>query len=122
MKNKNRYVQPRNVIDAMKTIEKLFNQYRHAPLTKELLAYHQQLIQRLQTDIFQAAIQEQNQKQLENLNHMIVALQTWTRTKMMNQPFHYKMKYFKLTDEQSVSFKRHTIKNSGNHEHRSSRH
>ncbi|BAP85730.1 hypothetical protein LOOC260_111910 [Paucilactobacillus hokkaidonensis JCM 18461] len=122
MKNKDRYVQPHNTFEAMQTIEQLFNQYRHAILTDELLAYHQQLVQRLQTDIYEAAITEDDQKQLKNLNQMISSMQTWTRTKMMNRPFHYKMKHFKLLDEQPTTFKNRAIKNNGAKQHLSGGH
>ena len=47
-----RYVQPQNVREAMEVIQDLFNQYRHEPLTQQLLNYHLGLIQRLQTDIY----------------------------------------------------------------------
>lgn len=122
MKNNDRYVQPHNVHEAMQTVEQLFNQYRHAILTDELLAYHHQLIQRLQTDIHQAALNENNQKQLTSLANMIAAMQSWTRTKMMNRPFHYKMKHFKLIDEQPTQFKRRVIKTNNPSQHRSTRH
>lgn len=122
MKNNDRYVQPHNVHEAMQTIEQLFNQYRHAILTPELLAYHQQLIQRLKTDIYQTAINENDQKQLAALATMIAAMQCWTRTKILRQPFHYKMKHFKLIDEQPIQFKRRIIKNNNNNQHRSTRH
>ena len=55
MNEENRYVQPQNAKEAMELIQKLFNQYRNAPLTAELLQYHNNLIMRLQTDIKQAA-------------------------------------------------------------------
>lgn len=51
MNEENRYVQPQNAKEAMELIQKLFNQYRNAPLTAELLQYHNNLIMRLQTDI-----------------------------------------------------------------------
>ena len=65
MKPKKRYVQPQTVREAMETIQKLFNSYRHAPLTQDLLNYHINLTNRLQTDIYVAALREKNDKQLE---------------------------------------------------------
>jgi hypothetical protein len=123
MKHKNqRYIQPQNVHDAMMTIEKLFNQYRHAPLTQELLSYHQNLIGRLQGDIYQEAVRENNAAQLAALTTMIQLMQSWTRTRITNQPFHAKMKHFKFAAENTVQFKRHVIKNNSTSGHRSSRH
>lgn len=36
--NGSRYIQPHDSLEAMELIQKLFNQYRRAPLTPELLA------------------------------------------------------------------------------------
>ena len=47
MQPKKRYVQPQTVREAMETIQKLFNSYRHAPLTQDLLNYHINLTNRL---------------------------------------------------------------------------
>lgn len=58
MQPKKRYVQPQTVREAMETIQKLFNSYRHAPLTQDLLNYHINLTNRLQTDIYVAALRE----------------------------------------------------------------
>ena len=55
MSAEHRYVQPQNAQEAMELIQKLFNQYRNAPLTAELLQYHNNFIMRLQTDIKQEA-------------------------------------------------------------------
>ena len=49
MNEENRYVQPQNAKEAMELIQKLFNQYRNAPLTAELLQYHNNLIMRLRS-------------------------------------------------------------------------
>ena len=43
-----RYIQPHNAKEAMEVIQRLFNKYRNAPLTNELLAYHNNLVYRLQ--------------------------------------------------------------------------
>lgn len=121
-KHKQRYIQPRNTNEAMLTIEKLFNQYRHAPLTSELLKYHQNLITRLQDDIFKEAIAENDQRQLDELQGMIASMQAWSKTRMTNQPFNFKMRHFKLVAENTVQFKRKIIKGQTNTNHRASRH
>lgn len=118
----NRYVKPQNVNDAMETIQKLFNQYRHAPLTKELLNYHTNLIQRLQSDIYREAIRENNPKQLASLNAMITAMQSWTQIRVQNKPFTGKMKNFVLTETQHPKFKQHAHKIKGAHNYHSARH
>ncbi|WP_369395631.1 hypothetical protein [Lentilactobacillus senioris] len=59
MNQSDRFFQPpQNSKDAMRQIEKLFNQYKDAPLTSELITYHRSLMSRLQTDILAAAKQE----------------------------------------------------------------
>ena len=55
MKTDQRYIQPHNANEAMTLIQKLFNEYRHAPLTDVLLKYHNNLIYRLKSDIYKAA-------------------------------------------------------------------
>lgn len=122
MTDSDRYIQPKNVQEAMELIEKLFNQYRHAPVTQELLSYHQQLINRLQSDIYQNAVAENKPGQLESLQQMITAMQTWTSMRLSNQVFQYKMKNFKLVTENHQQFKAHTIKSHTKQSHRASRH
>ncbi|SEM74895.1 hypothetical protein SAMN05216431_10822 [Ligilactobacillus sp. WC1T17] len=117
----NRYVKPQSVHEAMELIQKLFNQYRHAPLTKELMAYHQNLATRLQTDIWREALRENNQKQLADLAEMIVAMQTWTQTRMSGRPFEGKMKHFRITTP-GVSIKQHVHKIKGSHNYRTPKH
>ena len=89
-----RYVQPKNVREAMTVIQDLFNQYRHAPLTTELLNYHDGLIQRLQSDIFVAALRENNPAQQKQLGTMIQAMLSWRQIRVCCQKFIGKMKYF----------------------------
>ena len=60
MNNNNRYVQPKNAKDAMLIIEKLFNKYRNAPLTIELINYHQKLLNQLMNNIYLAVLNEKN--------------------------------------------------------------
>ena len=118
----NRYLKPKNVKEAMETIQKLFNQYRHAALTKELLDYHINLANRLQTDIYREAVRENDKKQLADLANMIVVMHTWTKLRLSNQPFNGKMKNFKLVSQNQPKFKQHVHKIKGNHNYRASRH
>lgn len=117
-----RYVQPKNVREAMTVIQDLFNQYRHAPLTTELLNYHDGLIQRLQSDIFVAALRENNPAQQKQLGTMIQAMKTWRQIRVSGQPFNGKMKNFKLVTNNGPHFKQHVHKIKGNHNYRGVRH
>lgn len=119
---KNRYVQPQSVSKAMDIIQNLFNQYRHQPLTDELLNYHLNLTKRLQTDIYITALKEDNKLQLAALKQMIVAMQDWTKIRTANRPFNYKMKNYKLISENSVKFKKRTHRIKGQHNYHSARH
>lgn len=122
MSEEHRYIQPKNVQEAMTLIQKLFNEYRHAPLTDVLLRYHQNLIDRLQSDIRQAAIQENDKQQLHELDNMVSVMQMWTKIRLNNQPFEGKMKNFKWVTNHRPKFKRHIHKMKGNPERRASRH
>jgi hypothetical protein len=107
----------------METIQGLFNQYRKADLTMELLKYHQNLVLRLQSDIHDEAVRENNPSQLVTLEKMIGDMQFWTKQRMSDEPFAYKMKNFKLVNENKTKFKRHVIKGGkAGGSHRSSRH
>ena len=90
-----RYIQPQNVREAMEVIQDLFNQYRHEPMTQQLLNYHLGLTQRLQTDIYVTAVKENDPQQLKQLDGMIEAMKTWTQIRTSNRPFNAKMKNFK---------------------------
>lgn len=118
-----RYVQPTSARDAMEIIQKLFNKYRNAPLTTELMQYHQNLIMRLGSDIKKAAVQENDQQLLDDLQSMTAIMQSWAPVRMSGHNFPGKMKHFKLdTAKPGPHFKRrvHKIHNVGNH--RSSKH
>ena len=116
-----RYVKPQSVAEALTLIEKLFNQYRNAPLTGELLAYHQNLVQRLQTDIKAAAEREGDQKQLADLASLTDLMKRWTGLSLAGKPFPGKVRHFKLAN-QGPHFQRRVHKISGGHNHRASRH
>ncbi len=119
---KQRYIQPDGPEDAMRIIQKLFNNYRNAPLTKDLLDYHNNLISRLQSDILDAAKKANNQKLLSELNEMTDIMRRWISIRLSNRPFNAKMRHFKLVSDGGVKFKRHVHKISQSGNHQASRH
>lgn len=119
---KQRYIQPDGPEDAMRIIQKLFNSYRNAPLTKDLLDYHNNLISRLQSDILDAAKKANNQKLLSDLNEMTDIMRRWISIRLSNRPFNAKIRHFKLVSDGGVKFKRHVHKISQSGNHQASRH
>lgn len=119
---KHRYVKPENVHEAMVLIQRLFNEYRNAPLTQELLSYHLNLVKRLQTDILQAAKNKGDKHQLADLQSMTAIMQSWSPIRLANRPFPGKMRHFKLDTGATQHFKHRVHKISGSHNHRASRH
>ncbi|MBU3830240.1 MAG: hypothetical protein H9843_05035 [Candidatus Limosilactobacillus merdavium] len=119
---KQRYIQPDGPEDAMRIIQKLFNSYRNAPLTKDLLDYHNNLISRLQSDILDAAKKANNQKLLSDLNEMTDIMRRWISIRLSNRPFNAKMRHFKLVSDGGIKFKRHVHKISQSGNHQASRH
>ncbi|WP_369404635.1 hypothetical protein [Secundilactobacillus odoratitofui] len=71
-----RYYQPQNAKDALRYIENLFNQYAQAPLTTELVAYHQKLVKQLEDDILPTAQAANQSVQVENTRQMIQTMQS----------------------------------------------
>lgn len=122
MNEENRYVQPQNAKEAMELIQKLFNQYRNAPLTAELLQYHNNLIMRLQTDIKQAAEEEHNEALLADLHDMTELMRRWTTIRLSGRPFTGKMRHFHFVANNGQKFKRQVHKMGGSSAHRTSRH
>lgn len=122
MNEENRYVQPQNAKEAMELIQKLFNQYRNAPLTAELLQYHNNLIMRLQTDIKQAAEEEHNEALLADLHDMTELMRRWTTIRLSGRPFTDKMRHFHFVANNGQKFKRQVHKMGGSSAHRASRH
>ena len=108
--------------EALLLIQKLFNSYRNAPLTQELLSYHNNLIFRLGSDIHDAAVKEGQETQLEDLSNLSAAMRRWTTIRLSGRPFNFKLRHFKLVSDQTPKFKRrvHKIHQSGSH--RASRH
>ena len=122
MNEENRYVQPQNAKEAMELIQKLFNQYRNAPLTAELLQYHNNLIMRLQTDIKQAAEAEGQPTLLKDLHEMTELMPHWTTIRLSGRPFAGKMRHFHFVANNGQKFKRQVHKMGGSSAHRASRH
>ena len=122
MNEENRYVQPQNAKEAMELIQKLFNQYRNAPLTAELLQYHNNLIMRLQTDIKQAAEEEHNEALWADLHDMTELMRRWTTIRLSGRPFTGKMRHFHFVANNGQKFKRQVHKMGGSSAHRASRH
>lgn len=122
MNEENRYVQPQNAKEAMELIQKLFNQYRNAPLTAELLQYHNNLIMRLQTDIKQAAEAEGQTALLKDLHEMTELMRRWTTIRLSGRPFAGKMRHFRFAPANGQKFKRQVHKIGGSSAHYASRH
>lgn len=122
MNEENRYVQLQNAKEAMELIQKLFNQYRNAPLTAELLQYHNNLIMRLQTDIKQAAEAEGQTALLKDLHEMTELMRRWTTIRLSGRPFAGKMRHFRFAPANGQKFKRQVHKIGGSSAHRASRH
>lgn len=122
MNEENRYVQPQNAKEAMELIQKLFNQYRNAPLTAELLQYHNNLIMRLQTDIKQAAEAGGQTALLKDLHEMTELMRRWTTIRLSGRPFAGKMRHFRFAPANGQKFKRQVHKIGGSSAHRASRH
>ena len=122
MNEENRYVQPQNAKEAMELIQKLFNQYRNAPLTAELLQYHNNFIMRLQTDIKQAAEAEGQTALLKDLHEMTELMRRWTTIRLSGRPFAGKIRHFRFAPANGQKFKRQVHKIGGSSAHRASRH
>ena len=123
MAEKDRYYQPSDVEDALLEVQKLFNSYRSAPLTQELLTYHQNLTSRLTSDLRDAARTEQRPDLVTATQQMAQAMQNWTNVRLSGQPYPGSLRHFKFVpDATGPKFKRHVVKDHGSGTHRSSRH
>ncbi|WP_318764827.1 hypothetical protein [Lactiplantibacillus carotarum] len=123
MTNENdRYYQPNDIKDALQTIQKLFNTYTDAPLTTELVAYHQKLVNQLQTNLLPLAQQQNDRLRVDQISSMIAVMQDWLKLRLNGQVFGGKMQHFKFVSKQQPTFKRRVHKIRGNANHRSSRH
>ncbi|CAJ1229092.1 hypothetical protein LZY01_06270 [Levilactobacillus zymae] len=123
MAEKERYYQPSNVTDALTEIQKLFNSYRNAPFTQELLDYHRKLIDRLTGDLQDAARAEHRDDLVAAAQGMARAMQGWIQIRYSGQPYAGRLRHFKFVpDATGPKFKRHVVKDHGSGTHRSSRH
>lgn len=122
MPDQKRYIQPQSAKEAMEIVQKLFNSYRSAPLTQELLSYHNNLVFRLGSDIHDAAVKEGNPNLLKDLSTMSDTMRRWTAIRLSGRPFNFKLRHFKPVSESGPKFKRrvHKIHQTGGH--RASRH
>ena len=118
-----RYYQPSNVEDALREVQKLFNSYRSAPLTQELLNYHENLVNRLTGDLREAAQAEHRPDLVTATAEMARAMRGWTTVRLQGQPYAGRLRHFKFVpDATGPKFKRHVVKDHGSGTHRSSRH
>lgn len=118
-----RYYQPSNVEDALREVQKLFNSYRSAPLTQELLDYHENLVNRLTGDLREAAQAEHRPDLVTATTEMARAMRGWTTVRLQGQPYAGRLRHFKFVpDATGPKFKRHVVKDHGSGTHRSSRH
>ncbi|HIW71339.1 MAG TPA: hypothetical protein H9875_01800 [Candidatus Levilactobacillus faecigallinarum] len=118
-----RYYQPSDVTDALTEVQKLFNSYRNAPLTQELVDYHNNLINRLAGDLRQAAEAEQRTDLVRACDDMATAMRGWTSVRLAGKPYAGRLRHFKfVADATGPKFKRHVVKDHGSGTHRSSRH
>ncbi|WP_125573965.1 hypothetical protein [Levilactobacillus huananensis] len=123
MTEQERYYQPKNTTDALKEVQRLFNSYRSAPLTQELLTYHEGLVQRLTTDLREAAQAEHRADLVTATDTMAQAMRGWTTVRLAGKPYVGRLRHFKfIADATGPKFKRNVIKTHGTSGHRSSRH
>lgn len=122
MNKQERFIKPKNAREAMELIQKLFNRYRNAPLTNELLAYHNNLVYRLGSDIHDAAVREGNQRLLNDLSTMSAVMRRWTTIRLSGRPFNAKLRHFKAVSDNQPKFKRRVHKIHPTSNHRASRH
>lgn len=117
-----RYYQPNDIKDALQTIQKLFNSYTDAPLTQELVAYHQKLVNQLQTNLLPLAKQQGDQLRLKQIDSMVAVMQDWLKLRLTGRPFNGKMQHFKFVSNTRTQYQRRVHKIRGNANHRASRH
>ncbi len=105
----------------MRFIEKLFNRYRNAPLTKPLLQYHEKLMRQLRNNIEVVARREKIQSRVASARRMYRIMNDWIRIRLSGQPFEGKMRHFRI-NQHHHKFKARRIKINSGHQFRSSRH
>ncbi|MCD2257254.1 hypothetical protein ACNAN0_08335 [Agrilactobacillus fermenti] len=109
-----RFYQPKDAKDAIRFVSELFNQYKDAPLTDALVAYNQKLINYLENDVAQAAVQEHNQVRRQRALEMATTLRHWVPTRLEGQYMRGKMHNGRLTKQNNTKYK--TLK--GQHKNR----
>ena len=123
MSDSERYYHPTDVEDALREVQKLFNSYRSAPLTQELLIYHENLINRLTGDLRTAAETAHRPDLVTATHQMVQAMRGWTTVRLAGKPYAGRLRHFKfVADATGPKFKRHVVKDHGSGPHRSSRH
>ena len=103
--DQDRYYQPTDSKDAMRFVEKLFNKYKDAPLTDELLAYHQKLIYYVKTSVIETAKAENQPQRVKNAQNMLEVMQDWIRIRALGQPFTGTLRQFKYQRNQHTHYK-----------------
>ncbi|MFD0898356.1 hypothetical protein [Loigolactobacillus binensis] len=111
MVKQGRYYQPQDTKDAMRYVEKLFNQYKDAPLTDELLRYNQKLMTYLTVSVVNEAQQNGQPERAKTAQAMAAALAGWVQIKAAGKPFFGEMRHFKIVDpKQHVHIKNRRVK------------
>lgn len=117
------FYQPKDSKDAMRYIERLFNRYKDAPITQELVDYNHNLTASLRDDIATAATNEMVPKRHDAAIKMADEMDRWARVRAAGQPYRGELKHFKFVGEASTPrFKARTIKNNQRGAMRGSRH
>lgn len=118
-----RFYQPTNSKDAMRKIQKLFNQYCQAPLTNELLQYHFKLLNQVKTNVLPVAKTENVPERIHAAQSIIATMEKWLTLRLAGKPYQGQMKHFRFVANQDIlRYQRHQIKVKGSTPMRSSRH
>ncbi|WP_395320418.1 hypothetical protein [Fructilactobacillus frigidiflavus] len=123
MKDTDRFYQPTNSKDAMRKIQKLFNQYCQAQLTNELLQYHFKLLNQVKTNVLPVAKTENVPERIQAAQRIITTMESWLQIRLAGKDYPGHMKHFRyVSDHATLRYKRHEIKVKGNQNLRSSQH
>ncbi|GKT04378.1 hypothetical protein ACRYI5_05465 [Furfurilactobacillus sp. WILCCON 0119] len=121
--SEDRYYQPKNSKDAMRYIERLFNRYKDAPITQELVDYNHNLTGALRGDIATAAANENAPHRQDAAIAMAAEMDRWARVRAAGQPYRGELKHFKFVGQAATPrFKANPIKNNQRGAMRASRH
>lgn len=109
-----RFYQPTNSKDAMRKIQKLFNQYCQAPLTNELLQYHFKLLNQVKTNVLPVAKSENVPERIQAAKNMIATMEKWLTIRLAGKPYQGHMKHFHfVANHEILRYQRHQIKVKG---------